>query len=204
MSKSIVTTIKPTAGLFVSFKPRSKEGQAEKLEIFASYEMPAEIANLHDGALRTFAFRSYGAYVLECLKDAVKDSRQEFTHSLESAYEPAAREFLITRKDLESWFDSFAAGIIAAAISAKTSLHIDSPKVVKKVIAYKEIMLAIASRSLMLQDQIDTALRVMALIDESGKQHAYTDNVLTGIVRKQDKLNAAATGTDEDEEDIDF
>jgi hypothetical protein len=65
-------------------------------------------------------------------------------------------------------------------------------------------MLAIASRSLMQQDEIDSAIRVMELVANSGKSHAYTDNVATGISRKQDKLNAYLAGKQDDDDEIDF
>ncbi len=203
--KTVLTTIKPTSGMAVSFKPRSKEGMEEKAELFAAYELPAEIANLHDGMLRNFALNAFSAYVLDCLKSAAKESKQEFTYSLEEAFKPTQREFLITRKDLEAWTIGFAIPLVSAAIASKSGLSIDSVKVTKKAIAYRDLLLSLASRSIMLQEDIDTCIKVMELIASSGKQNAYTDNVAQAIERKQSKLNDYLAGKQgNDEDDIDF
>lgn len=204
MSKHFVTTIKPASELYVSFKPRSKEGMPEKPEVFAAIDYPAAIANIANPDLAAFAKRAWHFAVLDSLKDAVKEGKQEFTLSMETCFAEAKREFLITKKDLEAWIDNFALPIISAALAAKAGLHIDSPKVVKKAIAYKELLLLISSRSIMMQDQIDSCLKVAALITETGKEHPYSDNVWTGIARKQEKLNAYLAGKDDEDDDFDL
>lgn len=206
MSNQIqVTTIRPTSGLFVSFKPRSKEGQPEKQEVFASFSLPALFDAIQQQEVKGFLIRAFSNAVLDCLKGAVKDGKESFSiPALSDLYAETKREFLITRKDLESWLDGFCMPLVSAAIAAKASLHIDSPKVVKKAIAYKETLLQLASRSMMQQDEIDSAIRVLELVANSGKDHAYTDNVAQAIERKQAKLNDYLAGKQDDEEEIDF
>lgn len=205
MSQIQVTTIKPVSGLFVSFKPRSKEGQPEKQEVFAAFSLPALFDAIQHQEVKGFLIRAFSNAVLDCLKQTVKDGKESFTvPALSELYAETKREFLITRKDLESWLDGFCLPLVSAAIAAKAGLHIDSPKVVKKAIAYKETMLQLASRSLMQQDEIDSAIRVMELVATSGKDHSYTDNVAQAIERKQAKLNDYLAGKQEDDEEIDF
>lgn len=206
MSNQIqVTTIRPTSGLFVSFKPRSKEGQPEKQEVFASFSLPALFDAIQHTEVKGFLIRAFSSAVLDCLKGAVKDGKESFSiPALSELYAETKREFLITRKDLEAWLDGFCMPLVSAAIAAKAGLHIDSPKVFKKAIAYKETMLQLASRSLMQQDEIDSAIRVLELVANSGKEHGYTDNVAQAIERKQAKLNDYLAGKQDDEDEIDF
>lgn len=204
----IITNIKPTNGLFASFQPRSKEGEEKRQPVFAAYELPVQIANAPDSDLRTFAVRAYDMAVTSLLKDALKDGKAEFTvPGIANLFEPAKREFLITRKDLEAWIIECAMPCICAALSAKSGLHIDSPKIIKKAIAYKEILLSIAGRSIMGQADIDASIRVLELVAAlpEDKQHSYTDNVAQGIERQQTKLNEfLASGSNESEDDLDF
>lgn len=201
MSKLTITTIKPTSGLYASFQPRSKEGEEKKPEVFASYEIPACLSGINNDDARAFAIRAYGFAVAELLKAAVKDGKPEFSVAFPELFGETKREFLVTKKDLEAWIDNFASGIISAALVAKSGLPADSVKIVKKVLAYKALLLEIASRSIMMQEQIDSCIKVLSLIAESGKTHAYTDNVAEGLSRKQDKLNAYLAGNQQDEED---
>lgn len=205
MSQIQVTTIKPVSGLFVSFKPRSKEGQPEKQEVFAAFSLPTLFDAIQHQEVRGFLIRAFSNAVLDCLKIAVKEGKESFAiPALSELYAETKREFLITRKDLEAWIDGFCIPLVSAAIAAKAGLHIDSPKVVKKAIAYKETMLQLASRSLMQQDEIDSAIRVLELVASSGKEHSYTDNVAQAIERKQTKLNDYLAGKQDDDEEIDF
>lgn len=206
MSQQIqVTTIRPTTGLHVSFKPRSKEGQPEKQEVFATFSLPALFDAIQQQEVRGFLVRAYGNAILDCLRQAIKEGKESFTlPALSDLYAETKREFLITRKDLEAWLDGFCMPLVSSAIAAKASLNIDSPKVVKKAIAYKETMLQLASRSLMQQDEIDSAIRVLELVANSGKDHVYTDNVAQAIERKQAKLNDYLAGKADDDEEIDF
>lgn len=206
MAQITVTTIKPTSGLFVSFKPRSKEGQPEKQEVFASFFLPEVFEAIQNPDVKGFVIRAYGNAVLDCLKQAVKDGKPEFSlPALSELYAETKREFLITRKDLEAWLDSFCLPLVTAAIAAKAGLAADSVKVVKKAIAYKETLLQLASRSIMQQDEIDSSIRVLELIAASGQENAYTDNVAQAVERKQQKLNDYLAGKqDDDGEEIDF
>ncbi len=202
-----ITSIKPTAGFFASKDFRAKEGEEKKQSLFASYEMPAEITSLHDSELKAFAIRAFGAAMDIALDKAIKDGKTEAFEmpSLADCFIATKREFLLTKANLMPWID-FAIPVISAAIAAKASLHIDSPKVVKKALAYKETLLALASRSVMKQEDIDACIKVCGLLEETGKKHDYTDNVLQGIVRAQDKLNAflANGAQDDDGDELDF
>jgi hypothetical protein len=202
--KAIITTIQPTSGLFTSFQPRSAEGAEKKLEVFATFSEPTEFSMLTNADLKAFCIRAYGNAVNGLLRIAAKAGHAEFPlPSIAEMYAETKREFLITKKDLEAWLDNFALPIIAKAISSKSGLHIDSPKVVKKVIAYKELMLAIASRSIMQQEEIDSCLKVLELVDNVPNE--YTNNVSEALGRKQEKLNDKLAGiNDDDLEDVDF
>lgn len=205
MSQNItITTIAPTSGLFTSFQPRSKEGEAKKLEVFASYHLPAAFELITNSEIKSFCQRALGAEINSMMREAVKSGKSEFIlPEISALFAETKREFLITKKDLEAWIDTFAAKILSAAISAKSCLHIDSPKVVKKVIAYKELLLAIASRSIMNQDDIDACIKVLALVESH--PNAYTDNVSEALARKQEKLNDYLAGkADNADDDIDF
>jgi len=216
-SNAIITTISPSVSaemLMTSFQPRSKEGEEKKLEVFASFSIPVAFNSLLDSDLKAYCIRSYCNAVNLLLRDAVKEGKPEFAiPPIASLYAETKREFLITKKDLEAWLDGFAMPIISAAISLKGNLHIDSPKVVKKALAYKEIMLGISSRSIMNQEDIDSAIRVLELVvtasaangNGNGKEHPYTDNVAQGIERKQGHLNEfLAAGAGKETDDIDF
>lgn len=204
MSHAQITTIAPTSGLFTSFQPRSKEGEAKKLEVFATYQEPLAFSQLLDAELKAFCIRAYGAQVNLFLREAAKNGHSQFPlPAISEFFAETKREFLITKKDLEAWLDSFALPIISKAISSKSGLHIDSPKVVKKAIAYRELMLSISSRSLMQQEEIDSALKVLALVD--AVPNAYTNNVAEALGRKQEKLNDKLNGLgDDDLDSIDF
>lgn len=200
-----ITTIRPTTGLFVSFKPRSKEGMPEKQEVFASFSLPAAFDLIQQQEIRGFLIRAFSNAILDCLRNALKEGKADFAlPSLSELYAETKREFLITRKDLEAWLDGFCIPLVSAAIAAKASLNADSPKVIKKAIAYKETMLQLASRSMMQQDEIDAAIRVLELVATSGKENNYTDNVAQAIERKQTKLNDYLAGKQETEDEIDF
>jgi hypothetical protein len=199
-----ITTIAPTSGLFTSFQPRSKEGEAKKLEVFASYSLPVAFESIVNDEIKSFCQRALASEINSLMRDAVKSGKSEFQlPAISELFAETKREFLITKKDLEAWVDTFAAPILSAAISSKASLHIDSPKVVKKVIAYKELLLQIASRSIMDQDDIDSCIKVLALVES--KPNAYTDNVSEALARKQEKLNEYLAGkADNADDDIDF
>lgn len=204
MSVYQITTIKPVSGLFVSFKPRNKEGEAEKQEVFASYFLPEIISQIANPEIKAFSSRAF-AFALElALKESVRNGKAEFSLALQDMFAAATREFLITKKDLEAWLDGFALPLVSAAISAKSGIPADSVKVVKKALAYKELMLSICSRSLMQQSDIDAAIKVLELVATSGQNHPYTDNVATGIERKQSKLNDWLAGKSDTEDEIDF
>ena len=200
-----ITTIKPTFGNWVSFKPRNKEGEQEKPEAFVTFDWPSEINQIQNVSLRTFAANAYRFALTELLKETVRNARDSVSlPALNEFFAQTGREFLITKKDLEDWLDGFALPLISAAISAKSGFHADSPKVVKKVLAYRELMLAISSRSIMSQEQIDSSIKVLELVAASGKSHSYTDNVAQGIERKQSKLNDWLNGQSDSEDEIDF
>lgn len=200
-----ITTITPTSGLYTSFQPRSKEGEAKKLEVFAAFSLPNAFETIANSEIKAFCQRALASEINSLMRDAVKAGKSEFAMpAISEMFAETKREFLITKKDLESWIDTFASPILSLAISTKASLHIDSPKVVKKVIAYKELMLSIASRSIMTQEDIDSCIKVLALVES--KPNAYTDNVSEALARKQEKLLAHLAGkSDADElDDIDF
>lgn len=204
-----VTTIKPTSGLSVSFKPRSKEGEAEKLEVFASYFLPEAITSISNQEVLGFASRAYKASMLDLLKQAVKETKETIAiPSISDLYpESTKREFTVTKEALINWFESFADKILSAAISAKAGLPADSVKVVKKVLQYKELILALAKRGdPMKQEDIDSVIRVLGLIDSSSTKHEYTDNVAQGVAAMQEKLDRYLAGKQEEEEleEIDF
>lgn len=202
-----ITTIKPVASSmpFVSFKPRSKEGEAEKPECFVSYDLPESFASLHDASLSGFLSRAYAAAMTALLRDAIKAGKDSVHFDgMDNLFATGKREFLITKPDLLAWINDYALPILTAAIALKANLHIDSPKVVKKGIAYRDQLLCIASRQIMSQEAIDSALRVCELLDSSGKPNAYTDNVLEAIARKQTKLDEFNANGDDSEDDIDF
>lgn len=199
-----ITSIKPTSGLFATKNFKTKEGEDKKLPVFASYAMPVEFESLLNSELKAFCIRAYGEAMDSALDNAVKLGKESFEQlSLSECFESGKREFLITKKDIQEWLDSFAYAIISAAIATKAGLHIDSPKVVKKANQYAEIMLSLSARGLMTQNDIDAAIRVMSLLDDSGKTNSYSDNILTGITRKQAQLDAF-NESKSDSEEIDF
>lgn len=204
MSKISVTTIKPTSGLFVSFTPRNEKGTAEadkKPECHASYSLPESFSLIQNPEIAGYLARSYKHYVYESLKAAVKINADSFSLAPVSEIYPetTGRTFTVTKGDLESWFDSFASAILTAAISSKLALPADSVKVVKKVIEYRKLTLALASKgNPMAQDDLDAVIRFLGLIAASGKEHSYTDNVAQGAAKMQHKID----GFVEPEEDI--
>lgn len=208
MSKAIITTIKPTAGLYVSFAPRSKEGEEKKPEVFALLDLPPAIANLPDGELRTFAVRAYGFSATEALRLALKEGQQEFiVPGIAEAFAPKeGKEYLITRKDLESWLTDYALPIIESAIAAKAGRPVTDVKVVKKALSYKDILLGLTSRSIMKQEDIDSIIRTLTMLESTGKSHTYSENVAKATARKQEQLDAfMASGNEEAEDDgLDF
>lgn len=205
MSNAIITTIRPTAGLFTSFQPRSKEGEEKRSEVFAIFSIPASLESIANPELKGFAVRAYGNAVNSLLRDAVKAGQAEFTiPQISELYAETKREFLITKPELLNWINDFALMLISSAISIKAGLHIDSPKVVKKAIAYRELLLLIASRSIMMQEQLDSCLKVMELVMASGKENSYSDNVIQAIARKQEKLNEYLSGNQDSDDEIDF
>lgn len=200
-----ITTIKPTSGFFTSFQPRSKEGEEKRSEIHAVFSLPMQIESIGNVELKGFAIRAYCNAVNSLLRDAVKAGQAEFTiPAIAELFSEAKREFLITKPELLAWINSFALPIISAAIATKSGLSLDSVKVVKKAIAYRELLLLIASRSIMMQEQIDSCLKVLELVTASGKTNDYSDNVIQAIARKQEKLNDYLAGNADDENEIDF
>lgn len=197
-----ITTIKPTLGLSVSFQPRTKEGEEKKPEVFASYALPEIISSIINPDLAIFASRAYRNAVLELLKDTLKAGKDSFVIPAiaEIFPESTKREFTVTKEAISEWFDSYAAPLLTGAIASKGNLPVDSVAVVKKVIKYKELMLAIAKRGdPMKQEDIDAAIRVLGLLSASNTSHAYTDNVAQGIAKMQEKLNAYLAGNTEDD-----
>lgn len=200
-----ITTIKPTSGLYTSFQPRSKEGEEKRAEIYATFSIPALLESIANDEVKAFAIRAYQNAVNALLREAVKAGKPEFTiPELGELFAEGKREFLITKPELLEWLNSFALPIVSAAIATKSGLSVDSVKVVKKAIAYRELMSLIASRSIMMQEQIDSCIKVMELVTASGKQNAYSDNVIQAIARKQEKLNDYLAGNEDDEDEIDF
>lgn len=199
-----ITSIKPSNGLFATKNFKTKEGEEKKASLYASYALPAEFESLLNSDLKAFCIRAYGEAMDSALDQAVKLGKESFSQlSLAECFESGKREFLITKKDIQEWLDSFAYAVISAAIATKANLHIDSPKVVKKANQYAEIMLSLSARGLMTQNDIDAAIRVMSLLDDSGKSNSYSDNILTGITRKQAQLDAF-NESKSDSEEIDF
>lgn len=197
LSLITVTNIKPTSGLFTSFQPRSKEGEEKRPACFAVYETPAALSALPDGEVKAFAYRAYESVITDCLRDAVKAGKAEFSApALSACFVSEGKEYLITAKDLKEWLSSYALEIIYGAIASKAGLSADHVKVVKKGNAYAEKLEMIASRSLMMQDDIDAAARVLELLENNGKNHPYTDNVIQGLGRKQEKLAAYLAAND--------
>lgn len=202
----IITSIKPTSGFFATKNFRTTEGQDKRASCFAQYEMPQAIGQIGNDEIKAFAYRAFNAAMDEALNEAIKAGKQEFPMPhINELFEAGKREFALTKKDVLAWLESFAMPIIELAISTKAGLHIDSPKVVKKALQYKEIILELSSRSVMSQINIDACLRVASLIEDSGKSHPYTDNILTGITKSQAKLDAfMASGQIDSDDEIDF
>lgn len=205
MSKTIqFTTIKPSdSSLFCTYPQRSKEGEEEKPSLYATFFIPAVIESIQNEEIKSFCMRAYAEAVKQTGDKARKEGLSEFRMpALDELFvKTGKREFTITRKGIIEWLESFALAIISAAISAKSSLHIDSPKVVKKALKYAELIQALASREVMSQDDIDSCLRVVELIVSSGKDHTYTDNIIQGIAKMQAKRTAKDNGADDEEED---
>ena len=206
MTHSLITTVKPTAGFFASFSPRAKEGEEKRSTVFAAFSLPTAILSIASNEeLSRFAVAAYTQCVSDCLRDALKAGKAEFAvPSLAECYASSGKEYLITKPELADWIKSFAEPIITAALAAKSGLPVDSVKVVKKAIAYRDLLLLIASRSIMLQEQIDNAAKALEVLAASGKVNSYTENVIEGLARKQVKLNEYLAGATEDEDDIDF
>ena len=205
--KAIITTIKPTSGLFVSFAPRTKEGEEKRPEVFAAISLPPAIANLQDGELRTFAVRAYSFAASEALRLATKEGQSEFiVPGIAEAFAPKeGKEYLITRKDLEAWLVDYALPIIEAAIAKKAGRPANDVKVVKKALGYKDILLGLTSRSIMKQDDIDAVIRTLTMLESTGKSHPYSENVAKATARKQDQLDAfLADGAETEDDDLDF
>lgn len=202
----VITTIKPTSGFFATKNFRSAEGQEKRMPAYAAFEMPAAIGQIGNDEVKAFAYRAFTEAMNAILSDAIKDGKEQFPMpSINELFEAGKREFALTKKDVLAWLESFAMPIISLAISTKANIHIDSPKVVKKALQYKEIILGLSSRSIMSQVDIDACLRVASLIEDSGKANDYTDNILTGIAKQQAKLDAfLASGKTEEEDEIDF
>lgn len=201
--QALITTIKPTSGNFASFSPRAKEGEAPRSTVYAAFALPSAISNCTDAELVRFATAAFSICVSDCLRDALKAGKPEFSvPSLAECYASTGKEYLITKPDLTAWLKDFAEPILAAALAAKSGLPVDSAKVVKKAIAYRDLLLLIASRSIMLQEQIDSCAKALEVIAASGRINSYTENVIEGLARKQEKLNDASL--DDDEDDLDF
>lgn len=204
---AIITTIKPVSSdNFVSFKPRNKEGEAEKQEVFAAVIIPTAIEEMTAGELKAFAIRAFNECCISALRNALKEGKEEFTiPSLSECFASSGKEYLITAKELKEWIYSFAVRIISAAIATKAGLSADSKAVIKKANKYAEVLEKIAGRSMMFQDDIDSCIKVCELLMAQGETHSYTENVIKGIARKQDKLNAYLAGKSESEdEELDF
>ena len=203
------TTIKPSdSSLSVCFPQRSKEGEAEKPSLYATFFLPAQIESIANDEIKSFCIRAYSEAVKQTGDKARKEGLSEFHMPAlsELFVKTGKREFTITRKGITDWLESFALSIISSAISAKSSLHIDSPKVVKKALKYAELIQSLTSREIMSQDDIDSCLRVVELIVSSGKDHTYTDNIIQGIAKMQAKRTAKDNGADDEEDDdgLDF
>lgn len=201
-----ITTIKPTAGNFASFSPRTKEGEEKKPACFFSYDIPAAISNIAADDVRGFAIRAYAVAMDDLLKDAIKAGKDIITvPAIDALYATTGKEYLVTAKDIKAFCDTFAANAIAAAIAAKTGLSTDSVKVVKKTIQYVETLQAVAGRGMMLQDQIDNAARVLDLLTALPNCPEYAANIIEGLARKQQRLNDyLASGADDGEDEADF
>lgn len=204
----LITSIKPTAGHFAVKNFKSKEGEEKKPSLYVSFEMPSEFASLLNSDLQAFCMRSYSEAMTVALDNACKDNKESMQAlSLAECFVAAKKEYTVTRKDIKEWLDTFAYAIINAALAAKAGLHVDSPKVVKKANKYSELLLELSARGKpMDQESIDSCLRVMEVIDKSGLKNDYTDNVLQGIVKMQNKLDAflASGQQDEEDDDLDF
>lgn len=204
-----ITSIQPTGSMqhYATINQRSKEGEEKKTPFYALFDMPQAITQIANDEIRGFAMRAFTNAVWLSSKEAIKSGHMTFPLiSLNDCYAETKREFLITKKDLEAWIDGFSLPIISAAISAKSGLHIDNPKVVKKALAYKEILIGLASRSIMSQEDIDNCIRCLELVASANCEgHAYTDNVAQGIERKQNQLNEfLAAGQNESDNELDF
>lgn len=204
--QAIISTIKPTSGYFASFSPRAKEGEEKRSSVFASFELPAPIAALDSNSeLARFAVGAFTQCVSDALRDALKAGKSNVSiPSLAECYIPAKKEYTIVKALLVDWLKDFAYPIIEQAIATKSGQSVDSIKVAKKAIKYRDLLLMIASREIMSQDEIDNAARVLELLHASKKEHAYTANVEEGLGIKQLKLNAKLAGQDDDDDEIDF
>lgn len=206
MNTALITTIKPSSGYFAAFSPRAKEGEEKRSTVFAAFSLPASISALDsNGELARFAIAAFTDCVADCLRDALKAGKAEFAvPSLAECFASSGKEYLITKPELAEWIKTFADPIITSALAAKSGLPADSVKVSKKAIAYRDLLLLIASRSIMLQEQIDNAAKALEVLAASGKVNAYTENVIEGLARKQVKLNEYLAGASDDDDDIDF
>ncbi len=202
------TTIQPAESmLYAELPQRSKEGEAEKPNLFVLISLPSALENIQNPEIKSFCTRAYIEAVKNVAAKAKKDGLIEFhAPSLEECFTRSGkREFLLTKKDLTAWLDEFAFALINAAFAAKMSLHPDSPKVVKRALKVKDTVLEMTARGRapMDQESIDVLLRVATLAEEAekqGKVHAYTDNFLQGIARMQTKLDTYQAEDEEDED----
>lgn len=207
ISALILTTIKPTLGRSIEVAVRNKEGEAKKPNLFVSYHMLPELEAIANDDIRAFAFRAYEFAVWQAANKARKDGKESFpAPSLAECFEATKREFLITKEALSAWLADFSMPILHAAIASKLSLPADSVKVVKRGMKYQEAFMLLARRgNIMCQDEIDYCIKALEVIDATGKENSYTDNISTALSKEQEKLNAfLARGAEEDEDEEDF
>lgn len=199
-----ITTIQPvSSSSYVSFKPRSKEGEEKKPEVYVSYSLPTALESMGNSDVKAFAIRAYDSCLSELIRLALKDGKEFITQpSLSECFTKAKKEYLVTKADLQAWISNII-HIVQAAIAGKAGLSIENAKVVRKAEAYSDLLLRLSSRSLMMQDEIDSCIKVLDLITEKINL-PYSENVAEAIARKQDKLNEYLEGKTESDDDLDF
>ena len=199
-----ITTIQPvSSSSYVSFKPRSKEGEEKKPEVYVSYSLPTALENMPDSEIKAFAIRAYESCLSELIRLALKDGKESILQpSLAECFTRAKKEYLITKADLQEWISKIIK-IIQGAIASKAGLPLDNAKVIKKAEAYSELLIKLSSRSLMMQDEIDACIKVLTLITDNINL-PYSENVAEAIARKQEKLNEYLSGKSESDDELDF
>ena len=198
-NKLTISTIKPASAdaCYAVIEQRKASKDAEdKPNGYVLFALPAELDAIMNPVVKAFCANAYESYVRKYGSIALKAGHSEFPMpSLAELSQPKKREFSFTKALVQDWLDNFAFAIINEAIASKMNQGINAASVVKKALKYSALFAGMAGGAIMPQADIEACASALALMENavasgSIQAHAFTEQVIARLGKKQDDLTA--------------